>query len=523
VCIDVLSEGVRHLIGDVIVAGFDGPTVSEHALTLIGKHKVRNIILFNRNVHSMEQLEALNRSLQQMAADEGVGPLIICTDQENGIVRRVAPDLPGLPGNMALGATANPQLAREIGRATGQQLQAAGVNMNLAPVLDVNNNPLNPVIGVRSYGDDPHTVAKFAIEMIHGMQEYGVITCGKHFPGHGDSSVDSHLALPVIGHCRERLDEVELVPFRAAIAAGIDTIMTSHVVFPAVEPDRIPATISKRVLTGLLREELGFEGVITTDCMEMNAISETIGVGEGAVQALIAGADMVMISHRLDRQEEAIHAIAKALETGRLSLERLQEAAARVRALRDKRIGKAPADLPTVAELRSQTLELQYKVCAKAVTLVRAPQPFTAPNKSALRTVAVLLDSTAPSMMAAGEQTGSSLPEAVTSYLANAGVQVHRCSGTDGESVPDLDGVDFIIAGVYGTNNPAYLKMLGDLASADKPLAVLALQSPYVINHLPDAGLVIALYENTPWMIEAALRALFHGEFTGVLPVALNE
>ena len=222
---------IRNLVGEIVVAGFTGLEVNDHALHLLATHQVRNVILFSRNVAAKAQLQRLTADLQALAQRSGADlPLIICTDQENGIVRRVAPDMPGLPGNMAVAATGRSEWAREIGKATAAQLRSVGVNMNLAPVLDVNNNPHNPVIGVRSYGEDPQRVAELGVKMTRGLQESGVIACGKHFPGHGDTQVDSHLGLPVISHPESRLEAVELAPFRAAIQAGIDVLMTAHVV-----------------------------------------------------------------------------------------------------------------------------------------------------------------------------------------------------------------------------------------------------------------------------------------------------
>jgi beta-N-acetylhexosaminidase len=299
--------------------------------------------------------------------------------------------------------------------------------------------------------------------------------------------------------------------------------MTAHVVFPSVEPDGIPATISKRVLTEILREELGFDGVITTDCMEMNAISETIGVGEGAVQALLAGADMVMISHRLDRQEEAIHVIAEAVKAGRLPLERLQEAAFRIQTLRQKRLRHFGVDQPNFDELRKAAKELQEKAASRAVTLVRGSATLLERYSKAQR-VAVLMDSSAPNMVAAGSQKQNVLPEVVQAEFPANRVDVYPFSETcDVNLASVLEDADLIVAGVHGTQNAAYIKLINELAANKKPLVVMALQSPYDISAVPNAETVIAIYENTPWMVRAAVRALLDGHFTGVLPVTVCD
>src|SRR5690606_667232 len=256
---------------------------------------VGGVILFARNIRDPVQVANLTRSLQQLAQSSGARiPLFIATDQEGGIVARLRSPAAVMPGAMALGAASSPELAYEAGRSTARQLLAVGINMNFAPVVDVNNNPANPVIGVRSFGEDPELVAELGAAFIRGQQEEGVISTAKHFPGHGDTDTDSHIALPRADHPRVRLDQVELVPFRAAIAAGVDAIMTAHVTFPSIDPTPgLPATLSHRVLTGLLREELGHEGLIVTDAMEMQAITANFGIAEAAVRAVEAVGDMV--------------------------------------------------------------------------------------------------------------------------------------------------------------------------------------------------------------------------------------
>ncbi len=512
---------IRNLVGEIVVAGFTGLEVNDHARHLLATHQVRNVILFSRNVAAKAQLQRLTADLQALAQRSGADlPLIICTDQENGIVRRVAPDMPGLPGNMAVAATGRSEWARDIGKATAAQLRSVGVNMNLAPVLDVNNNPHNPVIGVRSYGEDPQMVAEFGVKMIRGLQESGVIACGKHFPGHGDTQVDSHLGLPVISHPESRLEAVELAPFRAAIQAGIDVLMTAHVVFPAVDPTGVPATLSRAVLTGLLREKLQFSGVITTDCLEMNAIADTVGVAEGAVLAVLAGADMVMISHRLDRQEAAIEALVAAVQTGRVPMDRLQEAATRVRRLRSVRLHK-PRE--AFSETPVQVGSLQQKVCRQAVTFVHNDRGILPVSPATIHNIQILLDSGMPHMVAAGSGgMGHWLSEAIQSSFPEAKIEVFvwREDGIgwdrDGQGVADL-----VVAGLHGTQNTNYLQQLRSLATSSVPLVVMVLQSPYDLQSLPEAHTAVAVYENTPWMVQAGVAALIHGDAPGRLPVTV--
>lgn len=520
------EQALRRRIGQLLVFGFDGLTVPDHVRTLIQEHYLGNIILFSRNVSTQEQVAQLNQDLQSLARNAGQElPLTISADQENGIVRRLPEDLPVFPGSMAMGATDNPQDAYRVGVLTGRLLRALGINFNLAPVLDVNNNPANPVIGVRSFSDVAATVAAFGVAMTRGLQSEGVIACGKHFPGHGDTNVDSHLDLPTIVHGRERLDALELVPFKAAIDAGIDSIMTAHVVFPAVEPDRIPATLSRRVLTDLLRTELGFTGVLTTDCLEMNAISETVGVGPGAVAAIKAGADMVMVSHQLERQMAAVNAIFEAVRSGELSEARIDEAYQRVTALKAKRVQEPRPDAHWPALIQDASA-LQEELSEAAVT---ALSRSAAPLPAAPKRVAVLVDETAPQMVAAGRGGHNPLVQnAVKAVFPDAQVEEFVFpavfeTADEATLLTSFAPFDAVIAGINGTRNERYLAFVRTLQQQPIPHVTLLLRSPYDAEHVPEAPNLFALYENTPWMAQAAVRAAFGGKAGGALPVHVSD
>ena len=279
------------------------------------------ITLFAYNVEDPEQLAALTGRLR------GTGEILVSIDEEGGDVTRLeAASGSSYPGNFALGLVDDPGLTADVAAAMAGELAAVGVNMNLAPVADANTNPLNPVIGVRSFGAAPELVATHVAAFVTGTQRQGVAACAKHFPGHGDTSVDSHHELPVVGGDFD----AALMPFRAAIGAGVRAVMTGHLLVPA--RDEVPATLSRRILTDLLRVELGFDGLVVTDALEMKAISSDPGVDEGAVRALVAGADLLCLGH--DLHEEAVDAVLRAItaavRSGRLPLARLEEAAARV-------------------------------------------------------------------------------------------------------------------------------------------------------------------------------------------------
>src|SRR5215467_4572704 len=310
-------------IGQSLVAGFWGTTPSPEIIDLIRNYHIGGIILFSRNVQDAQQVLELTHSLQLIAKTAGhPTPLLIAIDQENGMVRRLGKGTTQFPGNMALGATGSEQVVYDVAQATGSELKALGINMNLAPVVDVNNNPANPVIGVRSFGEDPHQVARLAAAAVKGYRAAGVISDLKHFPGHGDTAVDSHLALPIISRTLEQLEAIELVPFSSGIGAGADSVMIAHISFPALtHQEALPATVSPAIVRGLLREKLGYDGVIISDCMEMSAVAETIGTERAAVMALQAGVDLVLVSHTYARQRGSIEAMQSALQAGELSPE----------------------------------------------------------------------------------------------------------------------------------------------------------------------------------------------------------
>jgi beta-N-acetylhexosaminidase len=382
-------------IGQMLWFGWQGETpqesltVSTRARALLEEFQVGGVILMGRNVRDPRQVAELTTALQSAAPV----PLFIGTDQEGGMVARLP--LPGLtfPGNMALGALDDPDSVTAETAAIGEQLSSIGINVDFAPVLDVNNNPANPVIGVRSFGEDPERVARLGVAALRGFAQARVISCVKHFPGHGDTAVDSHLDLPVQTAPRSRLDSVELAPFRAAVAvehpprrkdgacggtrpdqAGAPLLMTAHIRFPALD-DRWPATLSRRILTDLLRAELGYNGVVVTDCLEMKGIADHFGVEEAAITAVEAGADCLLVCHTLETQRQIREALLTALRDGRLSRARIESSVERILRLKaaydlaDRRVAD-PASAERVVGAASFR-DLERDLARRAVTIVR--------------------------------------------------------------------------------------------------------------------------------------------------------
>jgi beta-N-acetylhexosaminidase len=340
------------LASRLLCVGFDGETLPAEAQGLISRG-VGFAVLFARNVKTPEQVAKLNASIK----DASPTSIAICVDQEGGRVRRLRDGFSQVPAMREIGRVGTRLLngrsngvtngkhkngnghhrtiVCEVGSILGKELRAVGFDVNFAPVLDVDTNPRNPVIADRSLARDAREVARLGCEMITGLQSAGVAACGKHFPGHGDTSVDSHHALPRLDHDLKRLNEIELVPFVAATQAGCESMMTSHIVFTPLDSE-LPATLSPIVLDGLLRKQIGFQGVIFTDDMEMKSIANFYDFDESVVRTIEAGADVVTICHSLDKQKRALEVIAAAIRSGRLSRDRIDQSIARIDRLHER-------------------------------------------------------------------------------------------------------------------------------------------------------------------------------------------
>ena len=284
-----MTEELKLLLGQCLSVGFDGPVIPEEYEQLIREYKIGNVLLFKRNVKSYEQLKKLCDSLNALILRETGHPPFIMTDEECGSVSRIAHIAAPTPCAMACGQTGDPHNAFILGQIAGQELRAAGINMGMGPVLDCYSNPNNAVIGNRSFGRDPAQVTQYGLEFMRGLQSAGVFPCAKHFPGHGDTAVDSHLALPLIDKPEEALWQTELFPFVQAAENGIESFMTAHVVVPALDPSRLPATLSGPIMTGLLRQKMGYQGILFSDGMEMKAVMDLYGIEEATCRALAAG------------------------------------------------------------------------------------------------------------------------------------------------------------------------------------------------------------------------------------------
>lgn len=318
----VSTMSLEQKVGHLFHAGLLGKNASPWIRNALEKQHLGGVILFAHNLSGPKQIQALTTELQEIATESGHFPLFISIDQEGGRVERVTEGTTLFPGALALGQTDSPDEVQDAAFFSGYDLNNLGINLILAPVLDVNNNPDNPVINTRSFGTEPERVSKIGIAYAKGLSQSGSTHCIKHFPGHGDTSVDSHYALPVIRKSEQELEEVELIPFRRAIEQGAEMVMTAHVIYTGVDRNQ-PATLSKKIVHGILREKLGFDGVVITDAMEMNAISRNFGPGEAAVRAIEAGVDIILLTAENPSLTEMIQSVLAAVQSGRIPEESL--------------------------------------------------------------------------------------------------------------------------------------------------------------------------------------------------------
>lgn len=338
---------IRRHAGQLAIAGFSGHTIPPELRALAREFDLGGVIFFARNVESPEQVAELSRDAHSLAVDI---PLWVSVDQEGGRVARLKAPFTVWPPMVTLGRSGDEQLAARFARALATELKAVGISLDYTPVLDVHTNPRNPVIGDRALAERAEDVARLGRVIIDTLQSEGVAACGKHFPGHGDTSTDSHFELPLIEHPPDRLEAVEFVPFRAAIDARVASIMTAHILVPALD-ERRPATLSPAIVEGVLKKELGFDGLVLSDDLEMKAISSRYGVPEAAVAAIAAGCDAVlMCGTTQESQAAALEAVIHAVEQGALPLARVQDALTRHRRVKER-------FLSAKASARSRPLE----------------------------------------------------------------------------------------------------------------------------------------------------------------------
>jgi beta-N-acetylhexosaminidase len=520
----VKNASLADRVGGLLMIGFDGLTVHEAPADFIAD--LAGAILFSRNLCDAAQSRALVDGLQSARAP-GALPLLIGVDQEGGTVSRIDAFGTTTPSAMSLGASGDPVLTQSVYSLIGDELAALGFTMDFAPVADVNTDPRNPVIGVRAFGARAEIVAQHVTAAIRGLRRAGISSVAKHFPGHGDTTVDSHLALPVIGRGAAQLRCVDMLPFCAAIAAGVDAVMVGHVAVPAIEPAGIPATLSRKVIGGLLREELGYDGVVCTDCMEMGAISSLQTHGNAAVLAIAAGADLVLYSRSLDAATAARDALRAAVLDGTLDEAQVARSLQRTASLRE-RIVLQPADPAAIARVGSSEHRAQARAAAaRGITLVRDPLRSVPLRAGAGERVLVVHFYG----KAAAAESRTQLPTALGEALSSGPARIHeqaRSADPAGHEYKQLlmaaGSAAAIVCVTYrAAIHPLQVRAIDDLVLFGKPVVVVVAREPYDADLLPAGAAVIASYGDDAGAMSAVADVLLgRAQARGTVPVPLT-
>jgi len=529
---ELLPElSLEQKIGQLFLVALIGNTLNDEYREHYLRHKLGNFIYFAHNLTDYKSIRKLSDSLQNTTNESSGIPAFISADQEGGMVIRAYSGTTQFPSNMAITASGMSDSIEQVGEMVGKELRALGINLNHAPVVDVNNNADNPIIGIRSYGDKQELVSKMGVGYVHGLQKSGVMANAKHFPGHGDTNLDSHLDLPTIEHDMNRLNAIEIPPFKAVIANGVDSIMTAHIIFKAIDSE-VPATLSHKIMTGFLRGELGFEGLAITDCMTMNAIKDFYTMEKGCVMAIKAGVDILCLCAKLDVQASCYNAVLEAVKSGEIPMARIDEAVARILKYKQKYlVDMKDKDNIQPLEKYPEHEALADEIGRKSITLVKDNK-----NLLPLAGKKVFIISPAP--------TRTMVDDERIAKQENFGVKVAAAfSGSGGEfteisinpddkevkavldkfnEIDKKEGYDVILFASYNAMlNPGQIRLFEALKATGKQIVVVSLRVPYDILKLQEADCYIAAYEYTNRSINNIIKALLGElEFVGKLPVS---
>ncbi|WP_127536786.1 glycoside hydrolase family 3 N-terminal domain-containing protein [Paenibacillus illinoisensis] len=507
-------------------------TVNEGLKSSLHNQDLGGLILFDKNIVDTRQVTTFTHNLQMEAGDI---PMFLGIDQEGGVIKRI-PGGTNLPGQMALGATGDSTLAEAAGQLTGEELKALGLNINFAPVLDINSNPDNPIIGMRSFSSDADLVTRLGLATITGLRQSGVIAAVKHFPGHGDTTVDSHLGLPVLTHNRERLDAVELKPFQAAIENGVEMIMTAHIAFPAIDSEQVtslkdgqrvpvPATLSKKVLNGLLREELGYEGIIISDAFTMDGIAEHFGEDQAVERAVNAGVDIIL----MPQDSAAAHqTLVNAVKNGTIPMETIHASVERILELKAKYglFERSESLTSKLAELNNVIgsqghREVEREIAERAVTLLASrdgmhPDSFQRGDRVVI--------------VAAEEEQAKQLEVQLKQASNNLSLKTDIALIGQAQTKETVAKADYVILASYQFRNvasqfgwSAYQALINEMNTRNQRYTLLSLGNPYETIYLKNIRSGLAVYGKQEPNTEAGINVLLgHQEATGKLPVKTN-
>jgi beta-N-acetylhexosaminidase len=506
---DVNNLSLDEKIGQLLMFGFEGESINQETIDLIKTHKAGNVILFTRNIKTGEQLYNLNQSLQKQAIEHLGIPLFISIDQEGGMVSRIQKGATFFPGAMTISANDSLEACYEIGDKMGNELKHLGINMNFAPVLDVNNNPKNPVIGVRSYSDKPEVVSQYGLEFIKGMQNH-IIATGKHFPGHGDTHVDSHLALPKVEYGLDRLEKVEFVPFVNAINNGLHAMMSSHIDFPHLTKDGLPTTLSKDVLTTLLREKLGFKGLIVTDGMTMKAIENNYGSVKASLMAVEAGANIYCICHSREKQIESLAYIKQAVLNHEIDEKLIDQRVQLILDYKKKHINnlnlsQTYKDVKSVVE-NKETQKFSYQIVEGAASLIKG-KPLILSNRALF--IGIMPKATTIADEALGHYDIFKGIEKEIDNLEIIKLPIKPSNLDILTVIEKAKAYDQLIVTTYNGNvYQEQIKMIDYLSELAKEMHVISMRNPYDLYYTKNIKNYVCLYEYTPNSIKVLLKYL---------------
>jgi beta-N-acetylhexosaminidase len=531
----VAEMSLQDKIGQMIIVGFHGQSVatSPELAAMIGDYHIGGVVLLEANAHDPQQLSALTAELQSLATSSGASiPLFIAINHEGGIVVRITEGVTGFPGNMAVAATGRVEPAYVSAALAARELRAMGVNMNLAPVLDVNDNPMNPVIGVRSFGDVPSLVANYGRLAIRGNQDNGIIAIAKHFPGHGSVAVDSHGGLPVLEASIDELMNRELVPFASAIEQGVAGIMTAHVAVPALDDSNRPATFSPQILAGLLRQQMGYNGLIVTDSLGMGGASASRGQAQAALEAVQAGADIVLSTTPMEAHIAIIQAMMAAVQKDQIPVQQIDRSVLRI--LRVKYAfglfeSQAASAIGEVGSSEYQAIA--DEIARQAVTLLRNDEGTIPLPSSDARLLLISPDHLPPAVSGDGTLFAELLcarGHEVTEFVFNldSGESREYVYASATAQAPWHDIVIFgeweLIKRNVNWGDQWQEDLIQELGQAGPPLIVVAWHNPAAILRCPRVSSFLTAYGNTRAQVTAVVGVLV-GESAsiGVLPMTI--
>jgi beta-N-acetylhexosaminidase len=523
-------------IGQMMMVGFQGQSLAEppELSTLISAYYIGGILLLESNAHDPQQVAQLVTEAQDLSAQTGSHiPLFVAINHEGGIVVRITEGVTGFPGNMAIAATGRPDYAYTAAVLAARELRAMGINMNLAPVLDVNDNPLNPIIGVRSFGESPDLVGRLGKETIRGLQQSGIVAVGKHFPGHGSTVVDSHVGLPLIDKPVSELERVELLPYQMAIEEGVEAIMTAHVVVPAWEPvPNLPASLSAHILSGVLRDRMRFEGIIMTDSLDMGAITTGWGQAQAAVEAVKAGADVVISVGSFDDQVAIYQALFTAVQSGEIAPVRVDESVLRILRVKYK-YGlfewKPNADLGIVGSEEHQMVADEMALAA--ITLFKDDANLVPLPQGTQRLLILSPDELPPADFGEGTLLAQELRQQgfdVTELVFNLDQSDSR-DAVFADALTAASEHDVVIFGEWelvkryvNWSDQWQETLISALLRSGKPVIVIAWHDPGAIIRVAQIPTFIIAYGNTTGQVRAVAK-IITGQATpqGHLPLTI--